>query len=88
MSECSLSGRGRGHVSNFHIVDLENFACFLRCQLAPLYTFIIKYFLVFRIEQRVYIWKICGSELASTDEYKEWAKSCTKLICKEYLTAT
>ena len=26
MSECSLSGRGLGHVSNFYIVDLENFA--------------------------------------------------------------
>jgi len=25
MSECSLSGRGQGHVSNFSIVDLENF---------------------------------------------------------------
>jgi len=24
--ECSLSGRGQGHVSNFYIVDLENFA--------------------------------------------------------------
>ena len=26
MSECSLSGRGLGHVSNFYFVDLENFA--------------------------------------------------------------
>jgi len=26
MSECSLCGRGHGHVSNFYIVDLENFA--------------------------------------------------------------
>jgi len=26
MSECSLSGRGQGPVSNFYIVDLENFA--------------------------------------------------------------
>ena len=26
MSECSLSGRGQGHVSNFYIVDLQNFA--------------------------------------------------------------
>jgi len=26
MSECSLSGRGQGHVSNFCIVDLENLA--------------------------------------------------------------
>ena len=26
MSERSLSGRGQGHVSNFYIVDLENFA--------------------------------------------------------------
>ena len=26
MSECSLSGRGQGHVSNFYIVDSENFA--------------------------------------------------------------
>jgi len=25
-SECSLSGRGQGYVSNFYIVDLENFA--------------------------------------------------------------
>jgi len=25
MSECSLSGRGQSHVSNFYIVDLENF---------------------------------------------------------------
>jgi len=24
MSECSLSGRGQGHVSNFYIADLEN----------------------------------------------------------------
>jgi len=26
MSESFLSGRGHGHVSNFYIVDLENFA--------------------------------------------------------------
>ena len=26
MSECSLSGHGQGHVSNFYIVHLENFA--------------------------------------------------------------
>jgi len=25
-SECSLSGQGQGQVSNFYIVDLENFA--------------------------------------------------------------
>ena len=25
MSECFLSGHGQGHVSNFYIVDLENF---------------------------------------------------------------
>ena len=26
MSECFLSGRGHGYVSNFYIVDIENFA--------------------------------------------------------------
>jgi len=26
MSECFLSGPGQGHMSNFYIVDLENFA--------------------------------------------------------------
>ena len=26
MSECPLSRRGQGHVSNFYIVDLENLA--------------------------------------------------------------
>ena len=30
MSECSLSGRGQGHVSNFYTVDLENFATAIR----------------------------------------------------------
>jgi len=25
MSECSLNGRGRGHVNNFYIVGIENF---------------------------------------------------------------
>jgi len=30
MSECSLSGRGQGHVSNFCIMDLENFATAIR----------------------------------------------------------
>ena len=32
MSECSLSGCGQGHVSNFYIVDLQNFATASRCQ--------------------------------------------------------
>ena len=26
LSECSVSGGGQGHVSNFYIADLENFA--------------------------------------------------------------
>ena len=26
MTDCPLSGRGQGHVSNFYIFDLENFA--------------------------------------------------------------
>jgi len=26
MSECPLSGRGQSYVSNFYIVDFENFA--------------------------------------------------------------
>ena len=26
MSECFLSRRGQGHVSNFYVMDLENFA--------------------------------------------------------------
>ena len=26
MSECLLSGRGQSNVSNFYIIDLENFA--------------------------------------------------------------
>ena len=36
MSECSLSGRGQGHVSNFYIVDLENFAT--ECRRYALYV--------------------------------------------------
>jgi len=33
MSECSLSGRGQGHVSNIYIVDYENFTTASRPQL-------------------------------------------------------
>jgi len=32
MNECSLSGRGQGHLSNFYIVDLENFTTASRRQ--------------------------------------------------------
>ena len=38
MSECSLSGRGQGHVSNFYIVDLENFAIVSRWYRQVIYT--------------------------------------------------
>jgi len=37
MIECSLSGRGQGHVSNFYIVDLENFAT-ASCHIQVIYT--------------------------------------------------
>ena len=32
MSECFLSGRGHGHVSNIYVVDLENFAAAISCR--------------------------------------------------------
>jgi len=35
MSECSQSKRGQGHVNNFHIVDLENFATTSRWNSGP-----------------------------------------------------
>jgi len=38
MSECSLSGRGRGHVSNFYIEDLENFATASRRYTGDIYN--------------------------------------------------
>ena len=38
MSECSLSGRGQGHVSNFYIVDLENFATASRRYTGDIYN--------------------------------------------------
>jgi len=38
MSECSVSGRGQGHVSNFYIVDLENVAIVSRRYRQVIYT--------------------------------------------------
>jgi len=38
MSECSLNGRGQGHVSNFYIVDLENFATASRRYTGDIYN--------------------------------------------------
>ena len=38
MSECCLSGRGHSHVSNFYIVNLENFATASRRQTGDIYN--------------------------------------------------
>jgi len=38
MSECSLSGRGQGNVSNFYIVDLENVATASRRYTGDIHT--------------------------------------------------
>ena len=38
MRECSLRGRGQGHVSNFYIVDLENFTTASRQYTGDIYT--------------------------------------------------
>jgi len=38
MSECSLSGRGQGHVSNFYNVDLENLATASRRYTGDIYN--------------------------------------------------
>ena len=38
MSECSLSGRGQGHVNNFNVVDLENFATASRQYTGDIYN--------------------------------------------------
>jgi len=38
MSECFVSGRGQGHVSNFYIVDLENFVTASRRYIQVIYT--------------------------------------------------
>jgi len=38
MSECFLSGRGQGHVNNFYVVDLENFATASRRYTGDIYN--------------------------------------------------
>ena len=38
MSKCSISGRGPGHISNFYIVDLENFATASRQYTGDIYN--------------------------------------------------
>ena len=39
MSECSLSGRGQGHVSNFYIVDFKKFATASRPYTGDIYSY-------------------------------------------------
>jgi len=43
MSECSLSGRGQGHVSNFYIVDLENFAIATRLYIGDIHNSVLSH---------------------------------------------
>ena len=43
MSECFLSGRGQGHVSNFYIVDLENFATASRRYTGDIHNSTVEY---------------------------------------------
>jgi len=41
MSECFLSGHDQGHVSNFYIVDLENFATASRRYTGDIHSFTV-----------------------------------------------
>ena len=52
MSECSLSGRGQGHVSNFYIVDLENFATASRRYTGDIHNSTVVGFFMTPIRQR------------------------------------
>ena len=46
MSECSLSGRGQGHMINFYIVDLEKFATASRRYTGDIHnTFVVGLFM-------------------------------------------
>jgi len=51
MSECSLSGRGPGHISNFYIVDLENFATASRQYTGDIYNSVRSRFVYTPIRQ-------------------------------------
>jgi len=51
MSECSLSGRGQGHVSNFYIVGLENFAIASRWYTGDIYNSTVVGLFMTRIRQ-------------------------------------
>ena len=46
MSECFLSGRGQGHVSNFYIVDLESFATASRRYTGDIYNSTVVYLFI------------------------------------------
>jgi len=51
MSECFLSGRGQVHVSNFYIVDLENFATASRRYAGDIYNSTVVGLFMTRIRQ-------------------------------------
>ena len=51
MSECFLSGRSQVHVSNFYIVDLENFATASRRYTGDIYNSTVVGLFMTRIRQ-------------------------------------
>jgi len=52
MSECSLSGRGHGHVSNFYVVDLESLATASRRYIGDIHNSIVVGLFMTPIRQR------------------------------------
>jgi len=52
MSQCSISGRGQGHVSNFYILDFENFATASRLYTGDIHNWTVVGLFMTPIRQR------------------------------------
>jgi len=60
MSKCFLSERGQGHVSNFYIVDLENFATASLRYTGDIHNSFIRLFITHRPPRSNFITSICS----------------------------
>jgi len=85
ISECSLSGRGHGHVNNFYIVDLENLATASRRYTGDIHNSIVVGLFMTPIRQwkrisRVMVECTCLLHIASNKTSNVITSICSGLV--------
>jgi len=87
VSEFSLRGRGQGHVSNFYIVDLENFATASRRYTGDIHTSVRSRFVYDTVMDTYVVWGAARVAYLMTSVFGErgqcWSRASSACVLSD-----